>query len=104
MILLIKQIKFLDKIKIIKKNKKNKIKQKILKRKHYTSKELYFINNNKYIYNIENNIVFKYSGNKFNYSKRNNRILSVSLNCYDTYCYGRMLLLTILIIKILKNL
>ena len=31
----------------------------------------------------------KYSSNKFNYSNNKNIILSVSLNCYDTYYNDR---------------
>ena len=31
----------------------------------------------------------EYSANKFNKSRKNNKILSVMYNCYDAYCCGR---------------
>ena len=31
----------------------------------------------------------KYSANKFNKSKKYNKILSITYNCYDTYCNDR---------------
>lgn len=44
---------------------------------------------NKYYYNIEEKRLMKYSCNKYNISRKTNRINSISYNCYDIYCMGR---------------
>ena len=51
--------------------------------------ELYFIKLSKYYYNIESNKIMKYSANKFNKSRKNNKIISITYNCYNTYCSAR---------------
>ena len=55
----------------------------------YNEEEEEFIKLNKYYYYLEDKKIMKSSLNRANKSKKDNKIHSVSYNCFDTYCTGR---------------
>ena len=72
-----------------KKNMEKKEESNDEEKSNIKSEEEIFKEFNKYYYNIEEKKLMKYSLNKFNISRKTNRINSISYNCYDTYCMGR---------------
>ena len=48
-----------------------------------------FLKYNKYYYNLEDKNIMKYSINRANRSRKNNKLTTISFNCFDSYCMGR---------------